>query len=87
MTPAVPDTVIRAARAIGIQPGTLAVMHPQQARKLAREAARLHEGRRENAARAMNALAAFDDVLAEANIVDDSVARVFGRRAARGVLA
>jgi len=87
MKPAASDAVIRAARAIGIHPGTLAVMHPAQARKLAREAARLHEGRRENAARALDALEAFDDILEAASITDESVGQAFARRAAKGVLA
>lgn len=80
MTRAMPEAVILAARAIGIQPGSLTAMHPQQARKLAREAARIHEGRRELAARALDALEIFDDVLAEAGIADASVAQTFARK-------
>jgi hypothetical protein len=77
MTRAVPEAVILAARAIGIQPGSLTAMHPQQARKLALQAARIHEGRREMAARALDSLEAFDDVLKDASITAASVADCF----------
>lgn len=87
MTPAVPDTVILAARAIGIQPCNLILMDPARARKLALQAARIHEGRRELAARALDALEVFDDVLEAASITDESVGQAFARRVGAGVLS
>lgn len=83
MTPPVPAVVVRAARAIGIQPSSLAAMHPHQARKLALQAARLHEGRREHAARALDDLEVFDELLAGVSIATQDVRQALRSRADR----
>lgn len=70
----------QAAAAIGIQVFVLEAMQPARARKLARQAAILHEQRRENAERALAALEAFDDVLESAAIDIDTVRGAFVRR-------
>lgn len=72
--------VTGAAGAIGVHPLNLELMQPARARKLARQAAILHEQRRENAARALAALEAFDDVLEAAAIDVETVRVAFARR-------
>ena len=69
-----------AAAAIGIHPLNLEQVQPTRARKLARQAAILHEQRRENAARALAALEAFDNVLEAAAINVETVQGAFTRR-------